>query len=249
MNSGKKRMAKEPGGKYYTTQGGKVPRNIYELWEAGIPVGDSITPSGFSPEYVTHILSMIQDHLPLGRKIASLGSGNGFVEKHLADAGYDVLCIDVNEEATAITSRKGLRSVCMNFFELTGIDLQGVALIYADGFFGHLFQLDYFGLKNAANHIHRIEIQSGTLLLVSNDAPSIPGLDYEPHASVPDFWYLSPNYIENLFQSIGFGSLHLGTFEYLRPVSGIRTRSIYLGRATNTSARTAVADSAADYGE
>lgn len=214
---------------YYRSTPDRGGKSIYELWEDRVPLGDSITPSGFCSEYVSHILALITDNLERGSRIVSLGSGNGFVESVLSDVGYELLCIDRNEEAVAITSRKGLPSLCADFYDLPAGVLRDTAMIYADGFFGHLYEETGGGLKRAVDHIGAMRPEGGTKILVSNDAPLKPGLDVEPHASVPDFWYLTPEFISAQFDRIGFESSHVGTFDYERPLSGIRTRAIYLG--------------------
>ncbi len=122
--------------------------------------------------------------------------------------------------------------MCADFFDLpTGL-MRDTSLIYADGFFGHLYD-ETRGLKRAVDHIEAMRLESGTRILVSNDAPSSQGHDVEAHASVPDFWYLTPEFISAEFGRIGFKSSYVGTFDYSRPVSGIRTRAIYLGSAAD----------------
>ena len=94
---------------YYGSVPDRGGRNLYELWEDRIPFGDSITPSGFSPDYVAHILAIVLENAAKGSRIVSLGSGNGFVEALLHANGYEVLCVDHNEDAVAITRSYRIR--------------------------------------------------------------------------------------------------------------------------------------------
>lgn len=215
---------------YYGSAPDRGGRNLYELWEDRIPFGDSITPSGFSPDYVAHILAIVLENAAKGSRIVSLGSGNGFVEALLHANGYEVLCVDHNEDAVAITARKGLASLCADYYDLPAGLFADAALVYADGFFGHLYE-EADGLRRAVDHLGAMRLGCGARLLVSNDAPLKRGLEVEPHASVPDFWYLSPEFLGAQFGRIGLPASHLGTFDYRRPVSGVRTRAIYLGAA------------------
>nr|ULG19786.1 hypothetical protein 49p1_00068 [Yersinia frederiksenii] len=216
---------------YYGSAPEREGLNLYELWEKGIPFGDSITPSGFSPQYISRIMEIITANTPGGARVVSLGSGNGFIEARLVEAGYEVLCIDYNEEAVAITTKKGLRSICADFYDLTPRIFNDVVTIYADGFFGHLCD-DNCGLERPLNHIKSMCLGNDAKIIVSNDAPLTEGLDVEPHGSVPNFSYLSPQYLSAQFKSIDFKELQSETFEYNRPLSGVRKRTIYVGKAT-----------------
>ena len=222
--------------KFYGATPERDGQNIYELWEKGTPFGDSITPSGFSSGYVSYVTDLIVKNTPPRSSIVSLGSGNGFIEAQLAEAGYKVLCVDYNEEAVCITSKKGLRSICADFYSLPANLFYDVSLIYADGFFGHLYDEEHGGLTPALDHIKSLHLEAGVKFLVSNDAPVHQNLHVEPHASVPNFWYLSPEFLGVEFEKAGFEKLHVARFDYNRPVSGARTRSIYLGNHKNRSA-------------
>ncbi|CAI2535052.1 Uncharacterised protein [Serratia ficaria] len=216
---------------YYGPTPEREGLNLYELWEKGIPFGDSITPSGFSTQYVSHMIKIITVNTPSGGLVVSLGSGNGFIEARLLEEGYKVLCIDYNEEAVEITTQKGLQSICSDFYELKQNIFKDVITIYADGFFGHLHD-NVCGLERPLNKIKSMNIKSDTKIIISNDSPLTDGLDFEPHSSVPNFSYLSPKYLSKQFKSINFQEVQSETFEYNRPLSGIRKRAIYVGKAT-----------------
>ncbi|MBW1254003.1 class I SAM-dependent methyltransferase [Pantoea allii] len=213
---------------YYGPVQERKGQNLYELWEKGIPFGDSITPSGFSPQYISRIMAIITANTPKGARIVSLGSGNGFIEERLMKAGYQVVCVDCNEEAVAITTRKGLESICADFFELSPHILKDAATIYADGFFGHLYD-SCSGLTRSLHHLQALHLDDNAKIIVSNDAPIKEGADVEPHGSVPNFSYLSSEYLRKQFKKIGIDELRSEIFEYHRPISGIRKRTIYVG--------------------
>ena len=215
---------------YYRPLPERGGKNLYELWENGIPFGDSITPSGFVPEYVARIIKLASGSSEEGSRIVSLGSGNGFVEALLHEIGYEVLCVDHNQDAVEITTKKGLPSLHADYYDLPANLFVNTSLIYADGFFGHLYE-NGGGLRRAVNHLGSMSLDSNTRLLVSNDAPLQQDLEVQPHASVPDFWYMSPEFLGAQFGRVGFEVMNLETFTYHRPVSGARNRSIYQGIA------------------
>ena len=222
-------MSTEVYPNYYGSAQEREGQNLYELWENGIPFGDSITPSGFSPNYIERIFSIITAHTPTGGRIVSLGSGNGFIEARLKKAGYQVKCIDRNEEAVAITSGKGLESLCADFYDLSPDDFEDALTIYADGFFGHLYE-EESGLSRSLKHIEALDLNNDVKVIVSNDAPLMAGLDIERHSSVPNFSYLSPSYLSEQFRNINVEELETEMFEYNRPLSGSRNRTIYVGK-------------------
>jgi SAM-dependent methyltransferase len=216
---------------YYRALPDRGGKNLYELWEDRIPFGDSITPSGFAPDYVARIIQLASESSEEGARVVSLGSGNGFVEALLHEIGYEVLCVDHNQDAVEITTKKGLESLCMDFYDLPASLFVNTSLIYADGFFGHLYEDGGGGLHRAVDHLASMPLDSNTRLLVSNDAPLKQDLESEPHASVPDFWYMSPEFLGAQFDRVGFETINLETFTYHRPVSGARNRAIYQGTA------------------
>lgn len=98
-------------------------------------------------------------------------------------------------------------------------------MIYADGVLGHLFD-EKDMLKEFENRISSRTIKTGTILLISNDSPSDTSLLFQRHDSLSTFWFLSPKYIEGRLQQCGFDVIEKYHFPYMRPVSGLRNRTI-----------------------
>ncbi|WP_197420005.1 class I SAM-dependent methyltransferase [Mycobacterium gordonae] len=227
---------------YYTADrntGGQKRNSIYQIWEQGGALGDSVTPSTFVPEYRSHIRSKIASLLNVDSRIISLGCGNAFIESDLVQAGYQVDAIDCQPEAVSIASQKGVHARCADFMELSAASLQQYDFVYADGFFGHLCETDA-GISNALSLLHRA-IAARTCVLISNDAPRGAGFSlngrngvastFEAHPQVPGFWYLSREYLSSALAEEGFSVLECYYFPYSRPISGQRNRTIGLAVA------------------
>ncbi|KLU15225.1 MULTISPECIES: class I SAM-dependent methyltransferase [Xenorhabdus] len=201
--------------------------SIYHLWEEQNWVNDSITPSVHVPEYQRLISEQIALLTHTGSQVFSLGCGNGFVEAMLVRAGVPVKAIDLNEVAAELARRKGVDAIQKNFFDTTAADFAGVGTIYSDGFVGHLFHPET-GLDDFFRHLTTLAIAPGTPLIISNDAPLDEQRLFQPHEKVPDFWYVSPAYLEEAGCKWGLTPKLSQYYFYSRPVSGVRKRTIYI---------------------
>ena len=72
---------------------------------------------------------------------------------------------------------------------------------------------------------------------MSNDAPAQPGTGVVPHGKVPGFWLFSPDYLRDTAQRFGYTVVESYSFPYVRPVSGLRNRTICIARAAGGDPR------------
>jgi len=216
---------------YYTAQRGigDTTETIYSIWEKGGRFNDSITPSTYIPEYRSHIVLKLLSLTGPGAGIFSLGCGNGAVEGELANLDRKVRAIDVNEEAVELTRQKGVDAFAADYFSLSPGDLVGANAIYADGLLGHLFDPDE-GIVPALTKLASLTPESGTFVLFSNDAPMDGEVPYAPHERVAGFWFVSRTYLDEKLLSVGFLPVESYYFPYLRPVSGLRNRTVCIAR-------------------
>lgn len=216
---------------YYTAQRsvGQESNSIYAIWEKGEAFNDSITPSTYVPEYRSHMALKLLSLTADGANIFSLGCGNAAVEGVLAGLSRTVRAIDCNEEAVELARQKGVDAVAADYFELLPADVAGTAAVYADGFLGHLFDADQ-EIKPALGKLAELGLESGTYLVFSNDAPLDPEAAFAPHGQVQDFWFLSKDYLQACLVSTGFVPVESYYFPYMRPVSGMRNRTICVAR-------------------
>jgi SAM-dependent methyltransferase len=112
--------------------------SIFDAWEAGIST--SLVPplSVVDAGYRAHIVGILRDHLRPGRRLVSVGAGNGNVEVELAKAGWDVLATDVSDSALRICRGKGLRVARLDL--VSASPTGPFDMIYCDGVLGHLWQ-------------------------------------------------------------------------------------------------------------
>jgi 2-polyprenyl-3-methyl-5-hydroxy-6-metoxy-1,4-benzoquinol methylase len=164
-----------------------------------------------------------------GDTIFSVGCGNGFVEGDLARLERTVRAIDCNEEAVELTRKKGVDAFTADYFALEPADLAGVDVVYGDGILGHLFDPDE-GLRLVLLKLANLDLRPGAYLVFSNDAPRDPRQEFAPHERVADFWFLSRNYLQKTLSAFGFEPVEDYYFPYLRPLSGMRNRTICVAR-------------------
>ncbi|GAA3753255.1 class I SAM-dependent methyltransferase [Salinactinospora qingdaonensis] len=216
---------------FYTSRRsmGQVEASIYDIWEKGGAFNDSITPSTYVPEYRSHMVLKLLSLSPAGADIFSLGCGNGFVEGDLAGLDRRVRAIDCNEEAIELTRKKGVDAFTADYYALLPADLAGADVIYADGFFGHLFNVEE-EIEPALNKLRSLELKSGAHLVISNDAPRDQQAPFAPHERVEDFWFLAKDYVAQRLTSWGFVPMESYYFPYLRPISGMRNRTVCVAR-------------------
>lgn len=208
---------------------GNVDTSIYDIWENGGAFNDSITPSTYVPEYRSHIVLKLLSLTLDAANIFSLGCGNGFVEADLVQHNRTVRAIDCNEKAVALTRKKGVDAFTADFFALRPSDVVDTDAVYADGLIGHLFDAEG-GINHALVKLVSLNLKPGAFLLLSNDSPRDPSVPYAPHERLKDFWFVSRGYLQDSLSSFGFETTESYYFPYLRPISGMRNRTICIAR-------------------
>jgi hypothetical protein len=202
---------------------------IYAIWERGEAFNDSVTPSTYVPEYRSHVLLKFLSLTSEGDRIFSFGCGNAAVEGALVGQGRKVSAIDVCPEAVAFACAKGIDASEADFFSLGPDTVADFDAIYADGFLGHLFD-SVEEIGPTLQKLKELELRPGTVLVFSNDAPPDRQASFAAHEKVADFWYLSKDYLQACLASAGFELLEAYYFPYVRPISGLRNRTICVAR-------------------
>ncbi|MBL4898079.1 MAG: class I SAM-dependent methyltransferase [Colwellia sp.] len=202
----------------------EITGSIYDIWEQGKNHGDSVTPSTWSETYKRMMFELLQRHAgETPTRILSLGCGNATIEADLVKSGHDVTGLDMNSEAVAYAAKKGLKTVEGDFYKYE--PEEKFDIVYADGFFGHLC-----GAQGNVSHIYKRITQKMLkpkgLIIVSNDAPRQTGKEVQKHPHVPDFHFISANYLGGQAALIGLRNVEVNTFYYSRPVSGACPRAI-----------------------
>ncbi len=200
-------------------------KSIYEIWESGEALNDSVTPSTYCKLYQSHIklklISLAHNNL----SVFSIGCGNAFIEAELVEKGTKVIAIDCNAEAVELAKNKGVIAYQIDFNQVDNELLSSCQVIYADGVLGHLFDerthLSEFEAKISSN-----AIPPGTKIIISNDSPNDNTLSYQRHNTLDTFWFISITYFEESLKKCGFKVLEKYNFPYLRPISGLRNRAV-----------------------
>ncbi|SIK04446.1 type 12 methyltransferase [Mycobacteroides abscessus subsp. bolletii] len=213
--------------------------SLYDIWEQGGAAGDSITPSTYNADYRTHIGLKLSVLLRHQGSLISIGCGNAAVEGDLVAKGFSVSGLDYNAEAIEYAKAKGVQVEQADYNLLSPGYLKHHTVVYADGLFGHLWQDDE-GLNGPLRHLRNL-VKPGCAVLISNDAPrgtlewdqtGLPaGSPHEPHPGVSGFQFLSREYVADTLCNHGFRVLESYYFPYLRPISGIRNRTIVIACA------------------
>jgi len=207
------------------------PMTIYEIWEKGGAYADSITPSTYSAEYRSHMTLKLQSLTKAGGVVLSLGCGNGFVEAEVAHCGRKVRAIDCNEEAVRLTAAKGIDAFQADVYDLTPTVLSDVDVIYADGLLGHLFDAAA-GLAGFTTKLGTLALRQGAWIVLSNDSPRDREVAFCPHEKVRDFWFMSNGYLSGVLTELGLRVFESYYFPYVRPLSGLRNRTICVARVS-----------------
>jgi SAM-dependent methyltransferase len=218
-----------------THAGDSQKDTIYSIWERGDAFNDSVTPSTYSNEYRSHMVLKLLSLSQPREHVFSIGCGNGFVEGGVTSAGRHVQAIDCHEEAVRLTGSKGVDAFTADFFELPEDHLSTFSVVYADGLLGHMFHRDE-GLDPFFEQLARLRPRAGTWLVFSNDAPIQEGVETAAHPSVSGFWYLSKSYLAGVLARFGYENFESYYFPYVRPISGLRNRTICVARVPRSPA-------------
>ncbi len=210
--------------------------SIYDIWENGGNRGDSVTPSTWSSSYqhmMTMTLLRYAQYSPNPR-LLSLGCGNAKIESFLIKRGIDVFGVDINSEAVAYAKQKCVPAQTIDFYQFEPPDSQKYGLIYADGFFGHLYDDNKDVLPIYRRIIEKF-CAPAAFIIVSNDAPRQSGGHCEPHPMVSNFFFLAPEYLARTAEVAGLTNIEINYFYYSRPVSGRCPRAIVISQFNSAS--------------
>ena len=118
------------------------------------------------PAYRSLLVELLARYRTPGARLIGVGSGNGYGERALADAGWGVLATDPTESAVRLCGAKGLAAMR---FELLSRDASPGAFdaVYCDGVLGHLWDPDD-GSAPAWEALAGLG-RPGAVCLVSND--------------------------------------------------------------------------------
>jgi hypothetical protein len=111
--------------------------SLFERWEAGADTDLPPPLAVCDPEYRSEVVRIIGCYGNKGRRLVSIGAGNGHVEEALAGEGWDVLATDLAASALRICRAKGLMTAPFDLMEDAPIGHFDV--IYCDGVMGHLW--------------------------------------------------------------------------------------------------------------
>jgi SAM-dependent methyltransferase len=208
----------------------KGERSRFHIWERGDAVGDSVTPATYSRAYrkwMHDLLRKFLDDAGDDPGLISVGCGNAAVEADLVMDGYRVLGVDAMDEAIELARAKGVEAVRADMLTWTPPDGDW-HVVYADGFLGHVFDPDE-GVRPALERI-RSWLPSGSgVLVISNDDPR-NSEDTQTHTEVPQFTWLSGQFLKAQAEAAGFTDTWATWFTYERPISGQRDRVIITAR-------------------
>ena len=111
--------------------------SLFELWETGDPARLQ-PPLAFSDaEYRSEVARILKRHGKAGRRLVSVGAGNGVLEAVLAAAGWDVLATDPALSALRFCRARGLPT--RRFELLRDPPVGRFDVVYCDGVMGHLW--------------------------------------------------------------------------------------------------------------
>lgn len=213
--------------KFYAANG-RQSRSIFDVWEHGDARGDSVTPSTYSAEYRTMMMDLLLGELASNdsKRLLSLGCGNAVIEARIADLGHEVLAVDAMPEAVELARKKGLTALQADV-ETWSPEPGGWPVVYADGLLGHLYDIETGSLPVLARI--RDWLAGGGTLIASNDAPK-NGAATEAAPGVNAFHWLAEEYLVEQARAAGFSSATSLGFDYDRPLSGARHRSVLIAR-------------------
>jgi SAM-dependent methyltransferase len=140
--------------------------SLFDRWE--VRSAETVQPplAVHDPTYRSLVVELLAPYRTPGARLIGIGSGNGYGERALADAGWDVLATDPTESALRLCRAKGLTAVR---FELLSHDASPGAFdaVYCDGVLGHLWD-PASGSLPAWEALAAVG-RPGAICLVSND--------------------------------------------------------------------------------
>jgi SAM-dependent methyltransferase len=205
--------------------------SLFDIWEAGAARGDSTTPSICSESYRATMIGLLERALTRagGKRVLSLGCGNGVIEKELLSKGYEVLAVDALEPAVELARKKGVPAVQGDVRRWRPSKLNW-DVVYADGLMGHLYDEERKFGDVLARFRAWLKPARGSLV-ISNDVPQAQEAPAQAAPGVHGFYWLSVETLARGLESAGFDDVRREELSYSRPLSGPRRRAIIMGTA------------------
>lgn len=204
--------------------------SVFDVWERGEAIGDSITPSTYDSAYRSWMRFLLHSQLgtPGQRTLVSVGCGNAMIEAELGQRGHSVSAVDALREAVALARAKGVDATRADVMTWTP-PVSGPLIVYADGLLGHLYQPAEHALP-ILGVIHTwLAGRPGSALVISNDE-SRNDQSVEPASGVPGFHWFSDGYLREQCRLAGFSDVDSTCYTYQRPISGPRRRVVMIAR-------------------
>jgi hypothetical protein len=163
--------------------------SLFDRWEARSAGTVQPPLSVHDPAFRSLLVELLAPYRTPGARLVGVGSGNGYGERALADAGWDVLATDRAESALRLCRAKDLAAVR---FELLSRDAPPGTFdaIYCDGVLGHLWD-PANGSVPAWEAFARLG-RPGAVCLVSNDLSDDEKPRFVVRASADAAFYRPP---------------------------------------------------------
>jgi glycine hydroxymethyltransferase len=139
--------------------------SLFDQWEVGEDAALQPPLSVTDAAYRQTIVETLAPYRRFGRRLVSIGAGNGLTELALSQAGWDVLATDSAESAVRLCLAKGLNAQQIGLFSADALGTFDA--IYCDGVLGLLWHPDD-GVSAAFRALARLGTKT-SVCLVSND--------------------------------------------------------------------------------
>jgi SAM-dependent methyltransferase len=201
--------------------------SLFDLWEAGEPAHLQ-PPLAFSDtKYRSKITSVLEHQRSAGRRLVSVGAGNGVLEAALAAAGWDVLATDPAVSALRLCRARGLPT--RRFELLRDAPIDRFDVIYCDGVMGHLWDSKFASIP-AWIALWQLGHRD-SICCVSNDLSDTEEVEFAVRGSSTAAFYRPPpgSYGRDATSSLRWSVVSEHIYDYLR--TGVqRKREIVVAR-------------------
>lgn len=202
--------------------------SLFRRWEAGEATALPAPLATRSGWYRKVILGLARHYCSKpGASLISLGAGNGFAERELAHAGFNVLATDISLDALAFCRAKGLATRHLDLSLPLPPDLAAMDIAYADGLLGHLLVDPDAGAGIWAALADMV--QPGGICLLSNDLADTDLVANLGVAADPNALFLRPPsgwFSEQAVLSGRWSFVWSRVLTYRRPGRGLRRREL-----------------------
>jgi SAM-dependent methyltransferase len=179
------------------------------------------------PAYRAGIVETFACYLRCGRRLVSVGAGNGFVEAELAAFGWDVVATDCAASARALCRARGLKTAALDVMAHTDVGIFDA--IYCDGVMGHLWE-PVTRSGSAWRALARLG-RAGSICVVSNDISEDRVAQFGVRSDPSAAFYRPPagTFAKDALATKRWTLVADSTYEYARS-GGVRRREILVAR-------------------